>query len=358
MEDTTTTCRICKNATANNHNHYGSNSVCHSCRAFFMRSVKSLKYKAFKHNAECVIDSKTRKSCKRCRFDACLQAGMRVTFVHYHSGSIAREKIMKNQLQIEEEQYLENLYDTASDNTTQWTYDLYVQNIQLICPQVINSNYVHTSKDLDLIYRLNKFVHKQMAQDLGKKICTEDISVLFEHNYGRFRAFQMAMWFNDDMFKSEFAKKLVNHATMKKESVTSDSENTLIQLAKNGSMISSSYESFFDSPWANSAQVEIEHWKLHQSMYKWINTTRKSSFQNDKCTIILMNLILLHNTDGLQLNDSALVEKAQQRFINFLHKYLKSHLPETTAYSQLHKALMLVHDTQRIHELSQQRLKL
>ena len=40
METTTTTCRICKNATANNHNHYGSNSVCHSCRAFFMRSVK------------------------------------------------------------------------------------------------------------------------------------------------------------------------------------------------------------------------------------------------------------------------------------------------------------------------------
>ena len=40
MEDITTTCRICKNATANNHNHYGSNSVCHSCRAFFMRSVK------------------------------------------------------------------------------------------------------------------------------------------------------------------------------------------------------------------------------------------------------------------------------------------------------------------------------
>ena len=71
-----------------------------------------------------------------------------------------------------------------------------------------------------------------------------------------------------------------------------------------------------------------------------------------------MNLILLHNTDGLQLNDSALVEKAQQNFINFLHKYLKSHLPETTAYSQLHKALMLVHDTQRIHELSSQRLKL
>ena len=53
---------------------------------------------------------------------------------------------MKNQLQIEEEQYLENLYDTARGKSTQMTYDLYVQNIQLICPQLINSNYVHTTK--------------------------------------------------------------------------------------------------------------------------------------------------------------------------------------------------------------------
>ena len=93
-------------------------------------------------------------------------------------------------------------------------------------------------------------------------MCTEDISVLFEHNYGRFRAFQMAMWFNDDLFKSEFAKELVNHGNKKDN--TSDSEKTLIQIAKNGSMTSSQYESFFDSPWANSAEVEIEHWKLHQ----------------------------------------------------------------------------------------------
>ena len=97
-------------------------------------------------------------------------------------------------------------------------------------------------------------------------MCTEDISVLFEHNYGRFRAFQMAMWFNDDLFKSEFAKELVNHGNKKDN--TSDSEKTLIQIAKNGSMTSSQYESFFDSPWANSARVEIEHWKLHQVKLK------------------------------------------------------------------------------------------
>ena len=121
---------------------------------------------------------------------------------------------------------------------------------------------MHKTKDLDLIDRLNKFVHKQMVQDLGKQMCTEDISVLFEHNYGRFRAFQMAMWLNDDLFKAEFAKELVNHASKKEN--TSDSEKFLVQLATNGSMTSTQYESFFNSPWANSAVVEIEHWKLHQ----------------------------------------------------------------------------------------------
>ena len=71
-----------------------------------------------------------------------------------------------------------------------------------------------------------------------------------------------------------------------------------------------------------------------------------------------MNLILLHNTEGLQLKDSAQVEKSQQNFVKFLHKYLKSYLPENAAYTQLHKALMLIHNSHRIHELSQQRLKL
>ena len=69
-------------------------------------------------------------------------------------------------------------------------------------------------------------------------------------------------------------------------------------------------------------------------------------------------MILLHNTDGLKLNNNAVIEKSQQNFVNFLHKYLKSHLSQKDAYSQLHKALMLVHDTKRIDELSQQRLQL
>ena len=76
-------CSICKKTELNKtHNHYGSDSACYSCRAFFMRSVRSKKFKNFQHREEeCVIDSKTRKSCKKCRFDGCLKAGMKLSYV-------------------------------------------------------------------------------------------------------------------------------------------------------------------------------------------------------------------------------------------------------------------------------------
>ena len=267
-------CFICKTELNKNHNHYGSNSACHSCRAFFMRSVRSTKFRTFKHREECVIDSKTRKSCKKCRFDACLQAGMKVSYVHHPNleksstvsnlnQEIKQVKILTNELQIEEEQFLNNLYDTVKRTETQTTFDVYVKNIQLICPQLVNLKYVHTNKDIELMYRLNKFVHKQFVHSLGKQINSDDINELFEHNYGRFRAFQYAIWFNDELIRTNYANELLDHA-IEDDTVHGDAKDIFIQVAKSEKMTRSSYVSFFDSPWANSAEIEIEHWKLHQ----------------------------------------------------------------------------------------------
>ena len=73
-----------------------------------------------------------------------------------------------------------------------------------------------------------------------------------------------------------------------------------------------------------------------------------------------MILILFHNTNGAvnKLSDPARVERAQQKFVNILHKYLKSHKSPEVAYNCLHKGVMLVHATQRIYELSLKRLQL
>ena len=69
-------------------------------------------------------------------------------------------------------------------------------------------------------------------------------------------------------------------------------------------------------------------------------------------------MILLHNTDGIELENKSHIESTQLKFVNLLNKYLKSHLNSELAYEQLHKGMMLIHDTQRMHELSQKRLKL
>lgn len=98
-------CKVCLRLTVEKqHNHYGA-KVCSSCRGFFRRSVQSQQHplfvclpsRALGHDNDqgrsrgppisrepplmCLIDSRSRRSCKRCRFDRCLTAGMRPGWV-------------------------------------------------------------------------------------------------------------------------------------------------------------------------------------------------------------------------------------------------------------------------------------
>ena len=239
-----------------------------------MRSVKDAKYRNFQHElGKCVIDSKSRKSCRKCRFDACLKAGMIKSYVKHQNSEkssisnmnqeIKQVKILTNHLQIEEEHFLNNLHDSVKRTETQTTFDTYVKNIYLICPQVFNSKYVHTNKDIEVMSRLNKYIHKQMVHTLGKKINSDGINELFEHNHGRFRAFLYAILFSDEQIMIDYANELIEHA-IKDNTVHGDAKNVFIQITKSQKMSGSSYESFFDSPWANSAEIEIEHLKLYK----------------------------------------------------------------------------------------------
>jgi hypothetical protein len=74
-------CQVCGN-TATRHLHYGT-YACHSCRAFFRRAVDNEKYTLFICNEgkNCVVRPKSWKSCKSCRFQKCLRAGMNVSSV-------------------------------------------------------------------------------------------------------------------------------------------------------------------------------------------------------------------------------------------------------------------------------------
>ena len=77
----TKTCPVC-NTPVGRHSYYGA-QVCLSCRGFFRRSVYSKQYQVFScnKNENCSIDSKSRRSCKFCRFQKCLGAGMKLAWV-------------------------------------------------------------------------------------------------------------------------------------------------------------------------------------------------------------------------------------------------------------------------------------
>ncbi len=87
-------CLVC-GAVAGKHNYYGART-CISCRGFFRRSVQSKQHLSFAcmktsaslenptasratstaSTVKCQLDSKSRKSCKKCRFDKCLKVSV------------------------------------------------------------------------------------------------------------------------------------------------------------------------------------------------------------------------------------------------------------------------------------------
>merc|ERR1719471_2259139 len=75
-------CEVCGER-AGKHSYYGG-QVCPSCRAFFRRSVQSRyneTFKCSKGRNDCIINLMTRKTCQYCRYQKCLAAGMRPSWI-------------------------------------------------------------------------------------------------------------------------------------------------------------------------------------------------------------------------------------------------------------------------------------
>ena len=91
-------CEVCKEP-AGKHNYYGG-KVCPSCRAFFRRAVQNRYYEIFMCTTKlknCVVNLQTRKSCQYCRFQKCLNAGMKIAWVLPDGERTKRyNKLLKN----------------------------------------------------------------------------------------------------------------------------------------------------------------------------------------------------------------------------------------------------------------------
>ena len=148
-EEENTDCRICQKPNASKYNHYGANYVCSSCRAFFMRAITCDLYKTFAHNAKqtdkpCIIESIGRKSCKKCRFDKCLEAGMNIKYVNkqtYAKASRPNEVIaIQPTNYFVEKEALEKVFDIHWASSYQITFDCYSKSPKIFVDHIFYWN--------------------------------------------------------------------------------------------------------------------------------------------------------------------------------------------------------------------------
>lgn len=122
------------------------------------------------------------------------------------------------------------------------------------------------------------------------------------------------------------------------------------------------YETMYSSPWASHYDIEEEHKGLNLKIGNWYDKVADPDDSNyDRCLCLLMELIFLYNTDGIecQLQNYEKIKKLQLQYANLLHKYLKSKTSENNdANALFSNGLMLIHDTKRVYDLSLHKLKL
>ena len=75
---------------------------------------------------------------------------------------------------------------------------------------------------------------------------------------------------------------------------------------------------------------------------------------------MLEQFILFYNSDGIEklLKNPTKIKNLQAYYCNQLQKYLKTLHSAQVANILFVKAVMLIHETQRAHDLSKQRLRL
>ncbi len=139
-------CRVCNQSEATKFNHFGASGACASCRAFFMRSVRRKDFEGFQckndlNKTTCVIESKGRRSCKKCRFNKCLKVGMRVSYVlkteeHCKQIMISNKASPKAALVLpftsDERTYIKGLFDTFKGLAFRKMAEFYLANLNLM----------------------------------------------------------------------------------------------------------------------------------------------------------------------------------------------------------------------------------
>ena len=364
LKSFTKTCSVCGDL-APEHIHYGS-ITCFSCRAFFRRSVPKSHLYACPGNRTCEIGVSTRKNCQYCRYQACITAGMRPTWVLTENEKRARmEKKRKNAAAKRAE----------ADGTQSTPPYLLQQQRNQAENKLPPISVIETRQLEELLFAQESAKHSEsfsrpVLDALAK--CTRDpIQVMprwasfdfFAVQYSRSAKF--AMMVQDFLKLSHDSQRLllqqnmealtnVRLATIFKtmahfnpNDLDSQREELGVETEKLG-RYPISMEQIFTPEWAAN--------KHHQNLYVKVMSSTGSILGSDSKITILFQLINLFDTTGadflkLSVEDRQEISKTQEKYCQLLYRYLNMKLGRQSRTFQA-DLMYLLHDFRMLSEMT------
>jgi len=392
-------CKVCGDL-AVAHMHYGG-VCCYSCKAFFRRATQTGKDKKYKckSDKQCTITYTNRRSCQFCRFNKCLEIGMKPNWVLSDEqcnirfrnvrkdgvkdgkGKTAREGSVSDPIDIqivkeetievdkgllmpftgEESKSLEYLVDCYNQSKETYTFSEENDRLwrKLFKPESSQTStpggkYDYSTFDLGSLIMtvIKKNIFFVKLNEKFNELTNHDQKLILQKNMSEMCHIRGAIRFDTKSknFVWYFSKKdQLQMAFEKKKPESGSSSST--------SSSSSSSSSTKNARLSNALIGQQDMSKFYKS------TTSQNIFGlvNKLCEIglpmevfLIMINIVLFSSDGLHLEQPQTASAAQTYFLLFLHRYLNELFGRDDARMKLSRIMGILVDLRELCERSKE----
>jgi len=388
-------CKVCGDL-AVAHMHYGG-VCCYSCKAFFRRATQTGKDKKYKckSDKQCTITYTNRRSCQFCRFNKCLEIGMKPNWVLSdeqcnirfrnvrkdggvkEKGKMSREgtgapsdpiDIVVKEENVEVDKGLLMPFTGEESKSLEFFVDCYNQS---------KETYTFSEENDQLWRKLFKPESSQTSTpgrkydystfDLGSLIMTVIKKNIFfvklNDKFNELTNQDQKLILQKNMSEMCHIRGAIRFDTKSKNFVWYFSKKDQLQMAfekkkpEAGSSSSSSSSSSTNSRLSNALIGQQDMSKFYKS------TTSQNIFGlvNKLCEIglpmevfLIMINIVLFSSDGLNLERPETASAAQTYFLLFLHRYLNELFGRDDARMKLSRIMGILVDLRELCERSKE----
>ena len=343
----------------------------------------------------------TRKNCQFCRYQKCLLAGMRPSWIlsdeervrRFH-GRVRAEKTKPGPLQgsdVAEVKYEEEVMECDEDTTSVKSGTGSLDSDSSSCePREISKSVVVEFSELirkvftgrydDLSAQaltdlMSLTMHGTSLSSLAPHTATQlntllenrtracllllpefqclhpgDQRTILEHNLPLIHRFRQALCLNSNLSWATLVQLLIGEEKLREEALNLPTDLSGKEEEREGFQ----YSNLFTgpgAPWVQSSSSDSERKTrgLMEEISAWVDT-------KDHIQLTLLVLILAFNHDFLDLKGRSLVEKIQLKFVLVLQSHLRSLHPSSLAASKLTKAVMLPAVTRELVHLTKMKM--